>query len=48
MKKLLILLGMGAAAAYFLDPDNGNRRRTDAKSTLDSFGRPKRSASPTA
>ncbi|CAN5435545.1 hypothetical protein BH18ACT3_BH18ACT3_09030 [soil metagenome] len=48
MKKLLFLLGAGAAAAYFLDPDNGNRRRTDAKTTLDSFGRPTRSASPTA
>ncbi len=40
MKKILFLLGMGAAAAYLFDPDNGNRRRADVKAKLDSFGRP--------
>lgn len=48
MKKLLILLGVGAAASYFLDPDNGSHRRADAKSKLDSFGRSSPPSAPTA
>lgn len=27
MKKLLVAMVLGAALAYFLDPDNGPRRR---------------------
>ncbi len=38
MKKILILVAAGAAAAYFLDPDNGVKRREDAKAKVNSFG----------
>ena len=38
MKKMLFLITVGAAASYFLDPENGTRRRAEAKTKLSSFG----------
>lgn len=38
MKKMLFLIGVGAALAYFFDPDSGGRRRADAKAKVGSSG----------
>ena len=35
----LLLLGLGAAAMYFLDPQNGRKRRTDLQNQLESTQR---------
>lgn len=35
----LLLLGLGAAAMYFLDPQNGKKRRTDFQNQLESTRR---------
>lgn len=37
MKKLLIAMLIGAALAYLFDPDNGVRRRDDARRKVESF-----------
>lgn len=39
MFKLLIGAALGAAAAWFLDPDNGPRRRSTARDKATSYGR---------
>jgi len=38
MKKLLIAMAIGAALAWFLDPDTGSRRRDTLRRKLDEKG----------
>jgi hypothetical protein len=39
MKKMLLLLVLGAAVAYLFDPDSGIRRRAGLRRKVESFGR---------
>jgi hypothetical protein len=39
MRKLIAVAGLGAGLTYFFDPDNGARRRTEARERVLTFFR---------
>jgi hypothetical protein len=39
MKKLILLIAIGAGLAYLFDPDSGIRRRANVRRKLQSFGK---------
>lgn len=39
MRKLIAMAGIGVGLTYFFDPDNGARRRTEARERVRAFVR---------